>query len=148
MHEQVRQAAILAREGAYAPYSNFQVGAALLAANGEIFTGANVENASYGATICAERAALVNAVNGGQRRFLAVAIHAGAQQESQAVNSHETAVYAYPCGICRQMLAEFCAPDMPIYLVKAADDYETSTFAELLPHAFNKTDLDAAYGSN
>lgn len=107
---------------AYAPYSNFPVGAALLAADGRLFVGVNVENASYGLTICAERSALAAAVSAGVRDFRALAVVA------------EEAVP--PCGACRQVLAEF-APDLPIYLVAlAGDDYIATDLGTLFPEAF------------
>lgn len=122
--QQLVDAAMTARKRAYAPYSKFLVGAAVLAANGEIYSGCNVENASYGLTICAERAAVFQAVAAGQQRLLAIAVAAlGA---------------ASPCGACRQVLAEF-AQDMPVLLIDP--DEPTSVVElrldELLPHRFS-----------
>ncbi len=118
------QAAMDVRQSAYAKYSGYQVGAALLCDGGQIVTGCNVENASYGLTICAERATVFSAVSQGRRDFAAIAI--------------ATADGGSPCGACRQVLAEFCE-DLTVYLV-AADDpsqrVETS-LAELLPMRFN-----------
>ncbi len=118
---QARQAA----ERAYAPYSGFRVGAALALASGEIVTGANVENVSYGLTICAERSALVSAVSrfGPEIRI-----------EAAAVANLNNAP-SPPCGACRQMLAEFAAPGAPV-VFPAADGMRTLLFAELLPMAF------------
>lgn len=114
-----------AAEHAYAPYSGFRVGSALLLANGEIVTGANVENVSYGLTICAERSALVRAVAqfGPQIKIVAVAV----------ANLNDSP--SPPCGACRQMLAEFVAPDAPV-IFPAADGMRTLSFSELLPLAF------------
>lgn len=111
----------------YAPYSNFNVGAALLCDNGEIFCGANIENASYGAAICAERSAVAAAVSSGKTKFTALAVVGGKNGE---IND-----YCYPCGICRQVLNEFCTGDFPILLF---DGNETKrySFGELLPNAF------------
>ena len=96
-------AARAAAARAYAPYSNYRVGAALLAADGTVFTGCNVENASYGLTNCAERTALFKAVSEGRRAFRAIAIAGGTAKAP-----------ALPCGACRQALAEFCGPEMPV----------------------------------
>lgn len=128
MNANMQKLAEAAREAAaraYAPYSNFKVGAALLAEDGRVFTGCNVENASYGLTNCAERTALFKAVSEGVTRFRALAIAGGGDAP------------ATPCGACRQALAEFCQPDMPIRCVtldgaKALD----FTLGELLPGAF------------
>jgi cytidine deaminase len=107
---------------AYAPYSNFQVGAAVLSASGRVFVGCNVENATYGATICAERAAICSMVAAGETRATAIAVFT------------ESNPAASPCGICRQVLAEF-ADDMPVVL--AGPDYRRQlSLAELLPHRF------------
>jgi cytidine deaminase len=119
--EQARQAAI----HSYSPYSGFRVGAALRLSNGEVVTGTNVENVSYGLTICAERSALVRAVAqfGPEIRVEAVAV----------ANLNDAA--SPPCGACRQVLAEFIAPDAPVAF-PAADEIRTMTFRELLPMAF------------
>lgn len=101
---QLLQAATKAAQHAYAPYSHYHVGAALLTSDNRIFTGCNVENASYGLTICAERAAITAAVSAGSRHFTAIAIHATG------------AATPYPCGACRQVLTEFCQPDTTILI--------------------------------
>ena len=120
-------AARAARARAYAPYSRFLVGAAVLGDNGHIYAGANVENASYGLSICAERAAVLQAVLDGCRRLRAAAV---------VTSSHPPAA---PCGMCRQTLAEF-ARDLPIALVNDAERIDSS-LAELLPRAFRPEDL-------
>jgi cytidine deaminase len=113
-------------EHAYCPYSRFRVGAALLTADGQVFRGANVENASYGLTVCAERAAVMAAVAGGRREFAALAIVADGDRP------------AYPCGACRQVIAEFCGPEFPVYTAAGSDldAFETLRLGELLPKAF------------
>ena len=113
--------AIDARQLAYAPYSHYQVGAALLTSDGTIIIGCNVENASYPATICAERVAMTAAIAQGQRDFVAIAV---------ATQNGGT-----PCGICRQVMAEL-APAMTVYITDAAGNFHTTTVAELLPSAF------------
>ena len=124
--DQLLDAAREAGKNAYAPYSGYHVGAAVLADNGEIFTGCNVENASYGLTNCAERTAIFKAVSSGVRKIKAIAI-AGPVGGSPA----------YPCGACRQVIAEFAeAADMPIYVSTGAESSETYTLAELLPKGF------------
>ncbi|MBR5248579.1 MAG: cytidine deaminase [Lachnospiraceae bacterium] len=123
------KAAMDARNRAYAPYSHYQVGAALLAADGRIYQGCNVENASYGATNCAERTAFFKAVSEGVCKFTAIAIAGG-------LKGKEICDYAYPCGICRQVMQEFCKPDFQIVVVKSETDYQVMTLAELLPHGF------------
>ena len=117
------------RENAYAPYSNFKVGAAVLAENGKIYTGCNIENASYGATNCAERTAIFKAISEGNRKICAIAI-VGADDE-----------YTYPCGICRQVIAEFADKNTEIILGKKSLEYIVKTFAEILPGAFTKEAL-------
>lgn len=119
--------ALAARERAYSPYSDFCVGAALLCADGEIFTGANVENSSYGGTICAERSAFCAAISAGKREFAAIAV-VGAKR------GEEPAELCPPCGICRQFMSEFCSPEFPV-LLYGGEILET-TLGELLPAAF------------
>lgn len=122
-------AALTARGTAYAPYSHYTVGAALLVENGDLYCGCNIENASYGATNCAERTAFFKAVSEGWRGFTAIAIAGG-------MEGHEPVDYAYPCGICRQVMQEFCGPDFRIYVVKNKKDYREYTLSELLPCGF------------
>lgn len=110
-----------ASENAYAPYSKFKVGAALLTKSGRVFLGCNVENASFGATICAERTAVSNAVSEGEREFLKIAVYASSNSA--------------PCGICRQILAEFSKDIMVIFYDKEKNMIEKSV-AELLPYGF------------
>jgi cytidine deaminase len=120
--------AIRAAGRAYCPYSGFRVGAALLGANGRIYTGCNVENASYGLTVCAERAALFSAVASGARRFQAIAVAAGGRRGGNAC----------PCGACRQVLAEFCGPELPVFIaaIDRPDSIETTSLGALLPDSF------------
>jgi cytidine deaminase len=124
--EDLSQRARAAALNSYSPYSHFRVGAALQLTNGEVVTGANVENVSYGLTICAERSALVAAVSrfGGQVRIAAVAV----------VNLNDAP--SPPCGACRQMLAEFALPDAPVRF-PAADGPCTMQFSAIFPHAFD-----------
>lgn len=127
--------ALDARKSSYAPYSGYFVGAALLCSDGSIITGCNVENASYGATNCAERTAVFKAVSEGHQRFTAIAI-AGGKNKEQATD------YAYPCGVCRQVLREFCVPeDMTVIVCKGRDDYKEMTLAELMPNSFGPENL-------
>ena len=123
------QQALDARKLAYAPYSGYAVGAALLTADGRTYLGGNIENASYGATNCAERTAFFKAVSEGERDFTAIAIAGGKTDE-------DPAEYAYPCGICRQVMQEFCREDFRIYVVKSTEDYRRYTLKELLPFGF------------
>ncbi|KAG9019713.1 hypothetical protein FRB90_010983 [Tulasnella sp. 427] len=136
------KAAFEAREGSYSPYSKFRVGAALLSSNGEIIKGANIENASYGATICAERTAMVKAASEGIRKIVAVAV---VTDVSDAVS---------PCGVCRQFLREFCSLKMPVLMIPANYDetrpqgvdgkgaIKEVTFEFLLPLSFGPEDLE------
>lgn len=126
---QLSEAALDARNRAYVPYSNYTVGAALLTADEKIYYGCNIENASYGATNCAERTAFFKAVSEGERDFKAIAIAGG-------IRGLEPTDYAYPCGICRQVIKEFCTDDFRIIVVKSSTDYQVFTLAELLPHGF------------
>ncbi|MBL9079914.1 MAG: cytidine deaminase [Planctomycetes bacterium] len=128
LRDQLVAAAVAVRAHAYAPASHFHVGAAVLAADGRVFTGCNVENASYGLTICAERAAVCAAVAAGVRELRAVAVATGLDEP------------ATPCGACRQVLAEF-GPDMPIVLVGRGGQRRETTLPVLLPQPFRFADL-------
>ncbi len=127
--EQLIGAALTARATAYAPYSHYTVGAALLARDGTVYCGGNIENASYGATNCAERTAFFKAVSEGRRDFQAIAVAGG--MEGQAA-----AEYAYPCGICRQVMQEFGGEDFRIYVARSVEDYREYTLGDLLPCGF------------
>jgi cytidine deaminase len=123
VRQQLLDQARRAREHAYAPYSRFTVGAAVLTATGEIFSGCNIENASLGATICAERVAIFRAVAAGSRALTALAVIA------------DTPEPAAPCGLCRQVLAEF-TPDCPVLMANMAGQTRLAHLKELLPLAF------------
>ncbi len=129
---ELMEIAISARETAYAPYSGFRVGAALLGKSGRVYTGCNVENAGYSPTNCAERTALFKAVSEGEREFLSIAIVGGRYEN--------IADFCAPCGVCRQALAEFCDGDFRVIL-GTPQNLQTFTFKELLPFAFGKNDL-------
>ena len=123
MKELIERAMEMAKK-AYAPYSHFRVGAAVLADSGKVYGGANVENASYGATICAERNAIAAAVNAGERKLEAIV------------------VTATPCGMCRQVMREFCDPKaFKVIVAKTADNYRVFTLEELLPESFGPEHL-------
>jgi cytidine deaminase len=121
-YKELFKLSVKAAENSYAPFSDFKVGAALLTKDGEIFTGVNVENSSYGATICAERTAFVKAISEGKREFEAIAISGNGKT-------------AWPCGICRQFMYEF-APDLIIITGEKEDHLESMKLNELLPHGF------------
>lgn len=122
-------AAVEAKKSAYAPYSGFCVGAALLTASGRVYTGCNIENASFTPTICAERTAIFKAVSEGERDFAMIAIVGGKGDTISAATP--------PCGVCRQVMSEFCSADFPILLVQDENGtYEECTLGELLPRAF------------
>ena len=119
--------ALAAREYSYSPYSHFRVGAALLCSDGSVYTGCNIENRAYGPTNCAERTAVFKAVSEGKREFAAIAITGGEKET----------VWCYPCGVCRQVMAEFCASDaFEIICARSEEEYKTYTLAELLPEMF------------
>lgn len=121
--------ALEAREMSYSPYSHYRVGAALFAEDGSIYQGGNIENASYGATNCAERTAIYKAVSEGKRKIKAIAI-AGGMEDA------EPADYAYPCGICRQVMQEFGDENLEIIVVKSVEDYREYSLKDLLPYGF------------
>jgi len=120
-------AAIEATKRAYAPYSGFFVGAALLADSGKVYIGCNIENSSFSVTNCAERTALFTAVADGERKFKAIAIAGGKNGEITAPCT--------PCGVCRQALSEFCDKDLKVLIAKP-DGYDEYTLGELLPKSF------------
>lgn len=133
--EKLIQEAFRAQKNAYAPYSSFEVGAALLCADGSIYGGCNIENASYGAANCAERTAFFRAVYDGKREFTAIAI---VGKPSQA----EEFDYCAPCGICRQVMAEFCDPEtFMVILPREEKDYRIYRLGELLPLSFTAKDM-------
>ena len=117
-----------ARAHSYTRYSDFAVGAALLCADGQVFVGVNIENGSYGATICAERSAFASAISAGAKDFAAIAVVGGRREEP-------ITAFCPPCGICRQFMSEFCAPDF-IVLLWDGERTERKTLGELLPAAF------------
>ena len=128
-------AAIEARKKSYSPYSHYQVGAALLSGDGQIITGCNIENAAYTPTNCAERTAFFKAVSEGIRDFQAIAIVGSPVGD-------ELTQYAYPCGVCRQVMMEFCNPsDFQIVVAKSEDEYMVRTLQELLPEGFGPDNL-------
>ncbi len=131
------KAAIEAREKSYSPYSNFKVGAALLCENGKIYKGCNVENAAYSPTNCAERTAFFKAVSEGERDFKAIVI-VGANAKKQLTESE----FCAPCGVCRQVIMEFCKPEsFKIILAKSETEYKEYTLSELLPLGFGPDSL-------
>ena len=123
-----------ARAASYCPYSGIAVGAALLSASGKIYLGANIENASYSPTICAERVAFFKAVNAGEREFVAIAI-VGAPKDEEPSSTFP------PCGVCRQVMSEFCGPNFMIVL-GTRNDMRLIPFSEILPHSFTKDNLE------
>ena len=123
--QELAKKAIEARKRAIAPYSNFQVGAALITRSGRIYEAGNIESSSYGLTICAERVALFKALSDGEKDFVAIAIAAGTEE------------FCSPCGACRQVLWDY-APDIEVILVNQGEDIQTYSLKQLLPKAFDK----------
>ncbi len=117
-----------ATKNAYTPYSDYQVGAAIACADGTVYTGCNIENAAFSPTVCAERVAIFKAISEGKRAFVALALWGG---KAGKVDGSCT-----PCGVCRQVLREFCSPDMPIYMARP-EGFETVTLEQLLPRSFS-----------
>ncbi len=123
-----------ARSHAYVPYSGFSVGAALLCKDGKIYQGCNIENAAFGPTVCAERTAFFKAVYDGERDFEAIAVVGGRAGE-------EITGLFPPCGVCRQVMREFCDLDFKLYLGRENGAFETMTLGEMLPMSFSPADL-------
>lgn len=128
------QKAIDMRSESYAPYSGFLVGSCILTEDGKTYTGCNIENSAFGPSICAERTAIAKAVSEGSRDFAAIAIAGGKRDGGLQ--------YCAPCGVCRQVMREFCKPSFKIYLAKSATDYKEFTLAELLPESFGPENLE------
>ena len=126
--------AINAMSYAYAPYSERKVGAALVTKKGKLYTGCNVESATFTPTSCAERTAIFKAVSEGEKEFGMLAVCGGKNGELNGLFP--------PCGVCRQVMAEFCSPDMPVLLVKSKDSYEKTTLSALLPYSFTPKDME------
>lgn len=131
--ERLAEAALAARAHAYCPYSGFAVGAALLAGSGRVYTGVNIENAAFGPTNCAERTAFFKAVSEGERGFTAIAVAGGRAGEAPAA-------FCAPCGVCRQVMREFCRDDFKIILAKPGA-VKVYTLSELLPESFSPENL-------
>ena len=123
-----------AAEKAYVPYSGYTVGAALLCKNGKVYDGCNIENAAYSPSNCAERTAFFKAVSEGEREFLKIAVVGGKELDFKD--------YFSPCGVCRQVMREFCDDDFTILLGKNSDEYMSVTLSELLPLSFSKENID------
>lgn len=120
--------AVKAMENSYSPYSGFRVGAALLTSDGKVYTGCNIENSAFSPTVCAERTAIFKAVSEGERDFAAIAIAGGKDEKIEGV--------CPPCGVCRQVMAEFCKPDFSVLFVTGEDTFEKHSLSEILPFAF------------
>ena len=129
-----------ARSRAYAPYSGYTVGAALLCASGRVYTGCNIENAAFSPSVCAERVAVFKAVSEGEKDFLKIAVCGGKNGEAPADSFP-------PCGVCRQVLAEFCRRDFTV-LLAGPEGYEERTLAQLLPLGFSPDNVEGAKGEN
>ena len=125
-HEELAKIAVSAKLKSIATYSNFHVGAALQTFDGKVIIGANIENASYGLTMCAERTAVFKALLDGDRKFHSIAIAGDSDQ------------YLTPCGACRQILMEFCGKDLEVIMVNNKGEIKTLRMSELLPHSFNE----------
>lgn len=131
------QEALEARKAAYVPYSGYMVGAALLTKSGKVYRGCNIESASYSPSNCAERTAFFKAVSEGERDFAAIAV-VGAHKDA----APEDFGYFYPCGVCRQVMIEFCKPDeFRVITAKSTEEYNALLLGELLPYGFSPADM-------
>ena len=126
--------ALDARRMSYSPYSGFAVGAALLCSDGTVYSGCNIENSAFSPTNCAERTAFFKAVSEGKREFVKIAV-VGGNSEKEPDN------YCPPCGVCRQVMKEFCKPDFEITMAKTSEDFRVMTLADLLPASFDKREV-------
>lgn len=127
--------AIEARKNSYSPYSGFSVGSALLCADGTVYTGCNIENSAFTPTNCAERTAFFKAVSEGKRDFLKIAVIGGNSDADIPEN------ICPPCGVCRQVMKEFCTSDFEVIMAKNIDEYKLLTLSELLPESFDKREV-------
>ena len=132
--EELCAAAIAAMQNAYVPYSGYHVGSALLTKSGKLYTGCNIENASYSPTVCAERTAIFKAVSEGKRDFAMIAVAGG--KDAKLTGAFP------PCGVCRQVMAEFCSADFTVLLVTGEGTFTETTLGELLPLSFSKDYMD------
>ena len=129
-YKELIKEAIAAKEMAYAPYSHFRVGAALLAKSGKVYRGCNIENVAFTPTNCAERTAFFKAISEGEKEFEAIVVNGDADD------------YLYPCGVCRQVMVEFCdLNEFKVIVANNEDDYKMFTLGELMPGAFNAEEL-------
>lgn len=132
--QQLVLTAIKAMDNAYVPYSGYRVGAALLTVSGKVYTGCNIENAAYSPTVCAERTAIFKAVSEGEREFAMLAVAGGKDGNLSGRFP--------PCGVCRQVMAEFCSADFPVLLVESETAWKRTTLSELLPLSFTPDHID------
>lgn len=121
--------ALESREKAYVPYSNFKVGSAILTEDGSIYSGCNIENASYTPTVCAERVAIFKAIFDGHRNIKKIAVVG------------KIGDFTFPCGVCRQVIREFCSDDCEIIIIKNKDEHKVLKFSDILPYSFGASDL-------
>lgn len=128
-NKELIEKAISVKSHAYTPYSKFNVGACVLAESGKTYIGANIENSTFGATICAERNAIMSAVMNGEKQLTKIAIYSSSND------------YTFPCGICRQTMAEFADDNFEIIVAKTPDDYKIYKLGELLPYSFRGNDI-------
>ena len=134
-NKELIEKALEARKLSYSPYSGFSVGAALLCDDGSVFTGCNIENSAFSPTVCAERTAFFKAVSEGKKSFVKIAVVGGKSDIETPEN------YCSPCGVCRQVMKEFCSSDFEIIMAKNADDYKIMTLSDLLPASFDKREV-------
>ncbi len=134
-NKELIEKALEARKLSYSPYSGFSVGAALLCDDGSVFTGCNIENSAFSPTICAERTAFFKAVSEGKKSFVKIAVVGGNSDIEIPEN------YCSPCGVCRQVMKEFCSSDFEIIMAKNVDDYRIMTLSDLLPESFDKREV-------
>lgn len=126
--------ALQSRLNAYCPYSGFAVGAALLCGDGSVYTGCNIENSAFSPTVCAERTAFFKSISEGKKDFVKIAVVGGN-------SGKEPQNYCPPCGVCRQVMKEFCSADFEIIIAKNPDEYKIKTLSELLPESFDKREI-------